>query len=125
MRHRDRARLAAVTVFAAFTTFAVAPSSAAAAACTSQLPKAVTDVDEAPWEQQRYDVGRLSTFATGAGITVAVIDSGVDNRHPQLASRVVGGNDFLDKSAAGLQDCVGHGTAVASVIAAVPANNRF
>ena len=51
---------------------------------------------------------------------VAVLDSGVDRRHPQLRGRVLPGRDLLD-GGDGSTDCVGHGTAVAGIIAAAPA----
>jgi type VII secretion-associated serine protease mycosin len=82
-------------------------------------------VTEAPWAAKRYDLQTLSQFGAGAGVTVAVIDSGVDPNHPQLQGRVLGGVDYLDRPAGGLQDCIGHGTAVASLIVGGPANNRF
>jgi type VII secretion-associated serine protease mycosin len=72
---------------------------------------------DTPWPQQRYDFRQITPLATGAGITVAVIDSGVDDRNPQLAGRVVAGADLLD-GGDGRLDCVGHGTEVASIIAA-------
>lgn len=61
--------------------------------------------------------------STGQGVTVAVIDSGVDADHPQLRQPgvVLPGRDLLtpgDKRAN--FDCVSHGTAVASIIAARP-----
>jgi subtilisin family serine protease len=49
-----------------------------------------------------------------------VIDSGVDRRHPQLSGRVLAGTDYLDPGDDGTRDCAGHGTGVASVIAAAP-----
>ena len=74
----------------------------------------------APWPQQRYAPARLAPLATGAGVTVAVIDSGVDRAHPQLAGRVLDGTDLLDPGGDGSRDCAGHGTGVASIIAAAP-----
>jgi len=71
-----------------------------------------------PWAQRRYPPDWLAPLATGAGVTVAVIDSGVDTRHPQLRRRVAPGADFLDPSGDGTVDCTAHGTAVASIIAA-------
>jgi subtilisin family serine protease len=60
---------------------------------------------------------------TGAGQTVAVIDTGVDYAHPLLGGgfgegfKVVGGYDFVDDDADPM-DTYGHGTHVAGVIAA-------
>lgn len=53
----------------------------------------------------------------GTGVKVGVIDSGIDPSHPELAGQVVGGYDFVSKSTA-LIDPEGHGTGVASIIAA-------
>ncbi|MFI6763534.1 type VII secretion-associated serine protease mycosin [Micromonospora sp. NPDC050417] len=75
-------------------------------------------VDEEPWAQRRYLPDRLAPLATGAGVTVAVIDSGVDEKHPQLRGQVTDGTDLLDSGGDGTDDCVYHGTAVASIIAA-------
>lgn len=56
-------------------------------------------------------------YATGAGVVVAVLDSGVDANHPDLAGRVLPGHDYVDGSTDGRVDPVGHGTTVASLIA--------
>ncbi|MEU1394969.1 type VII secretion-associated serine protease mycosin [Micromonospora zamorensis] len=91
----------------------------AAPACATPLAPA-RPVTAAPWPQQRYDPARLAPLATGAGVTVAVVDSGVDRAHPQLAERVLAGTDLLDPGGDGSRDCAGHGTGVASIIAATP-----
>jgi membrane-anchored mycosin MYCP len=83
---------------------------------TGQPAAAPTDV---PWAQQRYGTQPLAALADGSGITVAVVDSGVDANYAQLAGAVRGGGDLLD-GGDGRVDCVGHGTGVASVIAARP-----
>ncbi|MDT0305681.1 S8 family serine peptidase [Streptomyces sp. DSM 44917] len=66
-------------------------------------------------------------LATGEGVTVAVVDSGVDARHPDLAASVRRGSEFAlvadergftRASPEPAQDCEGHGTAVAGLIAA-------
>ena len=49
-------------------------------------------------------------------IPVAVIDSGVDTGHPELAGKVLGAKSFVGGSAR--QDTLGHGTFVAGLIAA-------
>src|SRR5215211_580209 len=56
-------------------------------------------------------------LSTGAGVTVAVIDSGVDANHPDLRGQVLPGADFVDASTDGRKDVVGHGTTVAALIA--------
>ena len=50
-----------------------------------------------------------------APVRVAVIDSGADLGHPDLAGRIVGARSFVGGSA---QDTRGHGTIVAGIIAA-------
>ncbi|MGS2613762.1 type VII secretion-associated serine protease mycosin [Micromonospora sp. LZ34] len=100
---------------------AAGPGLARAAAPDCATPLApVRPVSAPPWPQQRYAPERLSPLATGAGVTVAVVDSGVDRRHPQLAGRVLDGTDLLDPGGDGTSDCAGHGTGVASIIAAEP-----
>nr|WP_239062346.1 S8 family serine peptidase [Streptomyces sp. SID13031] len=50
---------------------------------------------------------------TGKGVTVAVLDTGIDATHPDLATQVIGAKNFTGESA---DDVVGHGTHVASTI---------
>lgn len=52
---------------------------------------------------------------TGRGYTVAIIDTGVDYRHPALAGDYIGGWDFVDNDADPM-DLNGHGTHVAGII---------
>jgi thermitase len=63
------------------------------------------------------DAPQAWAVSRGAGITVAVADTGVDAGHPELAGRVVPGYDFVDDDA-DAQDVHGHGTHVAGTIAA-------
>jgi hypothetical protein len=55
-------------------------------------------------------------------IRVAVVDSGIDGTHPDLAGRVVAAKSFVGGSP--YVDTEGHGTFVAGVIAANPFNNE-
>lgn len=59
----------------------------------------------------------------GAGVTVAVLDTGVEATHPALARHLVSGYDFVDNDAdpsevgvAGLNRAYGHGTFVAGLV---------
>lgn len=69
------------------------------------------------------DYGFTDAWKTtrGAGVTVAVIDTGVDGSVPELAGAVVGGTDLSGLGTADGQTPVGHedwhGTAVAELIA--------
>jgi subtilisin family serine protease len=53
---------------------------------------------------------------TGTGTTVAVLDTGIDDTHPDLAGQVVGRRNFTEDTEPG-DDGSGHGTHVASTIA--------
>ena len=105
----------AVLALPARPTYAVPPTSAECKAVQNHRL-----IAETPWPVRRYQPDRVWPLTTGAGVTVAVIDSGVDVGHPQLAGRVNGGKDFLDGQPSAGFDCVGHGTGVASIIAAAP-----
>lgn len=94
---------------------------ASVVAVCSPAPEPGAPAPEEPWPQARYDLSAVHRVTQGAGVTVAVLDSGVDPTHPQLAGAVRGGGDLLADSGNGLEDCAGHGTAVASIIAARPA----
>jgi len=58
----------------------------------------------------------------GAGVTVAVVDGGVQLNHPDLAANLVPGWDVVKNTTNGT-DADGHGTAVAGIIAAVGNNS--
>ncbi|MFE3271094.1 S8 family serine peptidase [Streptomyces sp. NPDC059215] len=76
--------------------------------CTGRSP---TVVASPTWERQSLDLPRTWQFADGAGVAVAVVDTGVSVDVRSLSGRVA------DLGAA-RSDCVGHGTFVAGIIAA-------
>lgn len=70
--------------------------------------------------------------ADGTGVTVAVIDSGVDRGHPAIAGRLdrslrvdIEGEDVHVIDDTGAEDVVGHGTACAGIVAAVAPGARL
>ncbi|MFY9822598.1 MAG: S8 family serine peptidase [Thermoanaerobaculia bacterium] len=69
---------------------------------------------------QALHVQQAHRMATGKGVKVAVIDTGVDFQHPDLIGRIAKANDFVHQQNAPFTADI-HGTAVAGVIAA--ANN--
>jgi len=82
----------------------------------------------AQWAPQALHLGAAHATSRGAGMRVAVLDTGVDSSHPALAGRLLPGFDFVDfdadpSEAGGPADLgFGHGTHVAGLVAlAAPA----
>ena len=73
------------------------------------------------WALTRLQAGDAWEISTGSAITVAVLDSGIDTAHPDLAGQWVPGYNFYDDSD-DITDRCGHGTHVAGIVAAA-ANN--
>ncbi|MFI5926236.1 type VII secretion-associated serine protease mycosin [Micromonospora sp. NPDC051543] len=76
--------------------------------------------DQVRDEQWQLDELRADTAwrtSTGRGVTVAVVDSGVDANHPDLAGQVLPGLDLVGPAGGAGPDPVGHGTTVAGLIA--------
>src|SRR5690554_256427 len=71
------------------------------------------DESGSPWGVQA--VGAASSPYTGKGIRIAVLDTGLDLRHPDFASRAVTARSFVDGQT--VQDAHGHGTHCAGIAA--------
>ncbi|MFO1288804.1 MAG: S8 family serine peptidase, partial [Rubrivivax sp.] len=80
---------------------------------------------QAQWAPDALRLPQAQALATGRGVRVAVLDTGVDFTHPALAGRLLPGRDFvdgdLDASEAGTPANLGfgHGTHVAGLVALV------
>lgn len=72
-------------------------------------PAAERDVvDESTFSWGLQAIGALDSTATGAGVRIAVLDTGVDVGHPDLAGRNLVTSSFIAGQA--VQDGHGHGT---------------
>lgn len=81
------------------------------AGCTKA---STTTTTSTPWEHQSLELSRAARISKGAGVKVGVVDTGVSTAAPALSGRV----EALGSAG---EDCVGHGTFVAGLIAAAPA----
>ncbi|MEU8852100.1 S8 family serine peptidase [Streptomyces sp. NPDC048564] len=83
---------------------------------TSAPVASADQVRDAQWPLPVYDAEKVWQTSQGAGVTVAVIDSGVDASHPDLTGQILPGKDFTNAGDPH-QDDDGHGTGMASLIA--------
>ncbi|EWC60577.1 subtilase family protein [Actinokineospora spheciospongiae] len=86
-------------------------------ACLPAPQGSATDV---PWAQKQLAPQRVWPVTRGAGVVVAVVDTGVDSSVPQLSGgRVLPGIDVITPGGGRADsDCYGHGTFLAGIIAA-------
>lgn len=74
--------------------------------------------EEIPWGITRVNAPGAWGTTQGAGVRVAVVDTGIDLDHPELAANIKGGYNAIDPSKPP-EDDHGHGTHVAGTIAAI------
>ncbi len=74
-------------------------------------------VRDEQWQLEKLRAKTAWRTSTGRGVVVAVIDSGVDGSHPDLAGQVLPGLDLVTPDGSDGPDPVGHGTTVAGLIA--------
>jgi hypothetical protein len=79
-------------------------------------------VPDDPRFEDAWHLGALGApsawdLSTGAGVTLAILDSGVDPNHPDLEGKLVPGYNFYDGNS-DTRDVFGHGTRVAGAAAA-------
>jgi membrane-anchored mycosin MYCP len=104
-----RALLVAAVVGAAVPVVTATPAAGACEGAGQAYPGV-------PWAQERLGASQAWPLTRGKGVTVAIVDSGVSDTHPQLRDAVTGGENVLDGSSP-TEDCVGHGTVVAGIVA--------
>lgn len=132
MTHTYRRLLTAAAATAI--TFIGLPVAPAAADSGTQCTFGGKMYEGRPWALQRVMLDELWKQSTGKGVRVAVIDTGVDVKNPQLSRAVDAksglnllpekdekGNKIERGKADGTTDTVGHGTKIAGIIAARPA----
>jgi subtilisin family serine protease len=90
-------------------------------ATTAETPNVQDPYAKLQANVRALDVVEAHRLSRGAGIRVAVIDTGVDTRHPDLAGRIQITRNFIDDDATTFR-ADRHGTQVAGLIAAA-ANN--
>ena len=77
-----------------------------------------TELDNS-WGVKRIGAGLVhDSLNKGAGVKVAIIDTGIDYNHPDLSSNYRGGYDFVNDDNDPMDDH-GHGTHVAGTVAAL------
>ncbi len=73
------------------------------------------------WHLPKIEAPAAWDMTRGAGVTVAILDTGVDAAHPDLSSQLVSGWNAASNNF-NTSDVNGHGTAVAGTVAAVSDN---
>lgn len=73
------------------------------------------------WHHPKIGTPAAWEISQGAGVTIAILDTGIDHNHPDLTSNIVPGWNFYDNNS-DTHDVHGHGTVV-SGIAAAASNN--
>lgn len=114
---------------------ATSPSSTAGTAATASITNtaSASNASSTPagyndpylplqWGFSAMQIAAAQRFSRGQGVTVAVIDTGADVEHPDLAGRVQLARNFVDRDAHAFA-ADPHGTLVAGIIAAVPNNH--
>ncbi|WP_327376097.1 type VII secretion-associated serine protease mycosin [Streptomyces sp. NBC_01216] len=84
----------------------------------ASTPAHAESVRSRQWHLDIMSAEKIWEITTGRGVTVAVIDSGVDKDNPDLRGRVLDGKDFSPGDPGDEHtDTTGHGTGMAGLIA--------
>ena len=79
---------------------------------------------ETQWGLFRIEAPAAWNQTLGNGVRVAVVDSGIDADHPDLASKIAIQKDLVNNDGVAEDDAHGHGTHVAGTIGAATNNGR-
>ena len=93
----------------------------------ANMPWAIGNPDtfQLQWAPRVMRLTSAQRLSTGAGVRVAVLDTGIDPTHPLFAGRLLPGFDFVDfdndptETSSGSGNSRGHGTHVAGLVALV------
>jgi subtilisin family serine protease len=85
-------------------------------------PRADVNPAEVPWGVKRVNAPAAWDCTAGRGVKVAIIDTGMDYTHPELAPNYKGGYNAIVSTASPMDDH-GHGTHVSGTIGAVRDSN--
>lgn len=118
----NRAHAGAVTsAVKTFMTRRTGPLAVLLGTCLAVLPSTAAHADSIRAQQWALDAMHTEEAwqtTKGAGVTVAVLDTGVENDHPDLAGNVLEGKDMVGFGAKrGDRAWARHGTAMAGIIA--------
>jgi subtilisin len=80
-----------------------------------------TDPQATPWGLAAIHAQSVWPVTRGKSVNVAIIDSGIESKHPDLAHAYAGGYNSIDPTKSA-EDDFGHGTHVAGIIAAADNN---
>lgn len=75
------------------------------------------EVRDSQWYLKTLKVAEAQRISTGAGVVVAVLDTGVRADHPDLVGAVLDGTNVVRAGDKGNRDVEGHGTGMAAIIA--------
>lgn len=90
------------------------------------IDQQLDSVNEVPKGIEMIEAPEIWNVTMGEGVTIAVLDTGCDVNHPDLAKQIIGGRNFTTDDESDpdkFQDYNGHGTHVAGTIAATQDKN--